>query len=182
MHRNPLLSLLRTYQNKYPEETETVQSFTRFIQEHTNCFDRTLSKGHITGSAWLIHPDHPKVLLTHHRKLNKWLQLGGHADGQSDVLSVALREAREESGLNHIIPLLSDIFDIDIHRIPENRREAAHHHYDIRFVLQAVGSEKVRISEESHDLSWVLIPSLHEITQEKSILRMRQKWHALNLK
>ena len=176
MHRNPLLSLITTYKAQHPEEMETIQRLTTFIQNNTHCFNRTLTVGHITGSAWLTHPDGSKVLLTHHRKLNKWLQLGGHADGQTDILSVAQREAVEESGLSNIVPLSHHIFDIDIHPIPANSREAAHDHYDIRFALQAIGSDHVRVSEESHDLSWVPITALHEITSEISILRMRRKW------
>jgi len=176
MHRKPLLSLLHSYQNKHPEEIETLVSFIRFVQDNTHCFDRTLSIGHVTGSAWLLNPDRSKILLTHHRKLNRWLQLGGHADGQSDVLSVATREASEESGLDHIVPLSKNIFDIDIHRIPENRKEAAHFHYDVRFALHAQSTEKFTVSAESHDLSWIPIHDLHEMTSEESILRMRRKW------
>ncbi len=176
MHRKALLSLLHTYQKKHPEELETLESFVRFVKDNTNCFKRNLSIGHITGSVWLVNPDHSKMLLTHHRKLKKWLQLGGHADGESNIHAVALREAYEESGLKSIFPLSEEIFDIDIHKIPENHKEAAHFHYDVRFALEAQGSEKVTVSLESHDLSWVPILRLHEINDETSILRMRQKW------
>jgi len=176
MYRKPLLSLLRIYQNKHPEEQETLQCFIRFVQDNRNCFERSLSMGHVTGSAWLVNIDHSKILLTHHRKLNKWLQLGGHADGESNIASVALREAYEESGLACIVPLSGEIFDIDIHHIPKNRKEAAHFHYDVRFALEVQGSENVTVSAESHDLSWVSILALHETSDETSILRMRQKW------
>lgn len=176
MHRQSLLSLLHIYQNKHPEETETLQPFVRFIQDNRDCFERSLSIGHLTGSAWLVGPDHSKVLLTHHKKLNKWLQLGGHADGESNILSVALREAYEESGLASIIPISEEIFDIDIHPIPANQKEATHYHYDVRFALQAQDCEEVTVSAESHDLSWVPILSLHDRSNETSMLRMRLKW------
>ncbi len=176
MHRTSLLSLLRLYQKKHPEEQEICLSFIRFVQDNANCFERSLAKGHVTGSAWLVNTDHSKILLTHHRKLNKWLQLGGHADGESDVCAVALREAYEESGLKSILPLSEEIFDIDIHRIPENSKEGAHFHYDVRFALEAQGSDKVIVSLESHDLSWISILALHEQSDETSVLRMRQKW------
>ncbi|MEC4677993.1 MAG: NUDIX hydrolase [Nitrospirota bacterium] len=176
MHRNALLSLLEVYKNKHPEETETLHSFMHFVQENVNCFERSLAKGHVTGSAWLVNRDHSKILLTHHRKLNKWLQLGGHADGESNIGAVALREAYEESGLKSIVPLSEEIFDIDIHRIPENPKEEAHFHYDVRFALEAQVCEKVTVSLESYDLSWISILGLHKQSDETSMLRMRQKW------
>lgn len=176
MHRKPLLSLLHIYQHKHPEEVETIRSFIQFVQDNTSCFERSFSIGHLTASSWLIHPDGSKTLLTHHRKLNKWLQLGGHADGENNLLSVALREAYEESGLERIIPISEEIFDIDIHHIPEHRKVSAHFHYDVRFALKAQGSEKVSVSVESHDLSWIAIHALQEKSDETSILRMRRKW------
>ncbi len=179
MHRNSLLSLIVRYQEKHPEESESILRLTTFIKAYIKCFDRTLPIGHLTGSAWLINADQSKVLLTHHRKLNRWLQLGGHADGEPDLLSVALREAFEESGLETIVPIKKEIFDIDIHLIPERKDEAAHHHYDVRFALQSVGSDLFKVSEESHDLSWILIAALEKKTDEVSILRMKEKWLAL---
>lgn len=176
MHRNALLSLLEVYKNKYPGEREILRSFIHFVRDNISCFERSLAKGHVTGSAWLVNRDHSKILLTHHRKLNKWLQLGGHADGESNIGAVALREAYEESGLKSIVPLSEEIFDIDIHRIPENPKEEAHFHYDVRFALEAQVCEKVTVSLESHDLSWTSILGLHEQSDETSILRMRQKW------
>lgn len=176
MHRNLLLSLITDYQQKYPEESETLSCLTTFIQKNSNCFDRALAIGHLTGSAWLINSDQTKVLLTHHRKLNRWLQLGGHADGEPDLLTVALQEAFEESGLEAIVPIKKEIFDIDIHLIPERKEEPAHRHYDIRFALQSLGSEVFQVSEESHDLSWIPIAALEKKTDEVSILRMKEKW------
>jgi len=116
------------------------------------------------------------VLLTHHRRMNKWVQLGGHTDGDSDVLAAALREAGEESGIEGIRPLSGDIFDIDVHRIPARGGEPAHYHYDIRFIATVTGSEDYTVSDESHDLAWVKIEKLTEYTTEDSMLRMRRKW------
>lgn len=88
-----------------------------------------------------------------HRKLKRWVQPGGHADGQCDTLSVALREAEEESGISGISPISEDIFDIDIHLIPARPGEEAHYHYDIRYLLRAP-HENVVISDESDALEW----------------------------
>ncbi len=181
MHRQTLLSLIQNYRKHYPAETETIDRLVSFIQANANCFDRQLASGHITGSAWLVNHTGAAVLFTHHRKLNRWLQLGGHADNCSDVLAVAMREAYEESGLKAIRPVSEEIFDIDIHLIPERKQEKAHYHYDIRFALQVVGSEKYQVSDESHALSWVPISDLALLTVEESMARMKQKWLAVQV-
>ena len=95
------------------------------------------------------------MLLTLHRKLKRWMQTGGHADGDPQPLRVAIREAEEESGIVGISPVSCDIFDIDIHLIPANpaKNEPAHYHYDIRYLLQAP-HENFIISEESDALGW----------------------------
>jgi 8-oxo-dGTP pyrophosphatase MutT (NUDIX family) len=115
------------------------------------------------------------VLLTHHRKLGRWLQLGGHADGDEDALRVALREAREESGLD-VAPVSSRLFDVDVHEIPARGPDPVHLHYDLRFAIRAIASEAFRVSDESHALRWVSIDRIRTLTEETSILRMAAKW------
>lgn len=176
MHRNQLLHLLAAYVAKYPSESECSNQFIDFINQYDTCFDRDLSVGHITGSAWIMNQAGTHTLLTHHKKLNKWLQLGGHADGESDILQVAKREADEESGLTRLAIEDGAIFDIDIHQIPARANEAQHLHYDIRFVFRATESEEFIVSEESHDLAWVEITRLKDYTTEQSMIRMAQKW------
>ena len=150
-----------------------------FISTTPDCFERSHREGHITGSAWLVNPDGDKVLLTLHRKLQRWMQTGGHADGDPEPLRVALREAAEESGIDGITPLHHGIFDIDIHRIPGNKAkgEPAHLHYDIRYLLLAP-HENFRISNESDALAWW---SRREIAQkaaelDASVLRMAERY------
>lgn len=178
MSRRALLSQLLNYREKFPEEAKTVERLREFITERENCFRRSHSEGHVTGSAWVVDKRASKVLLTHHRKLNRWLQLGGHADGETDILSVALREAQEESGLEGLRPFSTDIFDIDIHLIPERGAEEEHFHYDIRYALQCTGSEDFAVSGESHDLRWVEIEKVSEMTEEESMRRMVSKWRS----
>lgn len=178
MHRNNILQKLNDYELKHPDELETIERFREFISGETDCFKRSLEVGHITGSAWLVNGEKSHVLLTHHRKLNRWLQLGGHADGDSDVLNVATKEGQEESGINDIVVLDEEIFDIDVHLIPARGDVAEHYHYDIRFTFTVgtSGNDNYIVSEESHDLAWIKISEMSAFTNEESMLRMARKW------
>jgi 8-oxo-dGTP pyrophosphatase MutT (NUDIX family) len=133
----------------------------------------------MTASAWIVSHDHTSFLLTHHAKLDRWLQLGGHADGETDLAAVALREAREESGLDAFsfgstsgesLPL-----DLDVHLIPARGAEPAHLHHDVRYLLVAGAEQSLRISSESLDLRW--FPRAHAGVRlaDESLRRMARK-------
>lgn len=180
-HRQPLLNLIDRYSQLYPNEAATVSRIQDFVGEQALCFQRQLAMGHITGSAWLIDKAGQRVLLTHHRKLNIWVQLGGHADGEADVARVAMSEAEEESGLPDLRLVSPDIFDIDIHAIPARGDEAEHWHYDCRFLVQAAGDDAYVVSDESHDLAWVELADVAGLSNEASLLRMVAKTPAVNV-
>lgn len=148
-----------------------------FLRNDMNPFDRKNFTAHITGSAWVLSPDLQSALLTHHMILDKWLQCGGHADGEADILNVALREAQEESGIEAITPLSRAIFDIDVHPIPANlkRNEPDHFHYDIRYLFRAEHTD-FAVSAESKDLQWVPIARVFDLGLQDSIIRMANKW------
>jgi 8-oxo-dGTP pyrophosphatase MutT (NUDIX family) len=174
--RAPLLVLLDHYQAAAPEAGPTAQLFREFALTHADCLERTCALGHLTGSAWLVDGARRRALLTHHRKLNKWLQLGGHADGDGDLARVALREAEEESGLRGLI-VEPEIFDLDRHLIPARGSEPAHWHYDVRFVVHATGSEEFEVTHESHALAWREIAEVAvDASVDESVRRMAQKW------
>ncbi len=186
MHRQPLLKMLQLYASHYLDEATVVRRITSLVNRSSDCFERTCRPGHITGSAWVLSHDRTQCLLVHHRKLNRWLQPGGHADGQTDIEAVALREAQEESGLQHLDFQLNDgvlvPLDIDVHIIPARLEAAtktiledAHEHHDIRFLLLAADGQELVLSEESHDLRWFSREELLNITDEESVLRMQRK-------
>src|SRR5438445_11675292 len=131
----------------YPAEHLVVDLFTDFVRMQADAAERSLAIGHLTGSAWLVSADGARVLLTHHRKLDRWLQLGGHADGNTNLAHVALREAEEESGLRGLV-VEPEIFDLDRHEIPARGAEAAHWHYDVRHVVHATAGEDFVVGEE----------------------------------
>ena len=172
----PLVDLLHNYHPTAPEEISYKCDILTFIAAHPDCFERTLAIGHITASALLLNKDGSKVLMMHHAKLDKWVQLGGHCDGNPDVLAVAIKEAQEESGIMGIEPVDGTIFDIDIHLIPERNHEKAHNHYDIRFILQVVSDEDFLQNSESKALRWIPKDLAALPADQLSVVRMFKKW------
>jgi len=145
MHRQPLLSLLQQYNPTDPGERAMWLNTIAFVEQQPACFERSLATGHITGSAWIVASNatwanRQQVVLIHHRKLDRWFQPGGHADGNPDVAAVAMQEAQEETGLTQLRFVGQPgeppaIFDVDVHLIPARATEPAHFHYDIRFLI-----------------------------------------------
>src|SRR5690606_29295516 len=147
-----LAAALADYRRRHPDEGAAVDLFEALLADPGPVYERRRLAGHFTGSAWLASADGARVLLTHHRKLGRWLQLGGHADGDPDLARVALKEAEEESGLGDLV-VEPAIFDLDRHAIPARGDEPEHWHYDVRFVVRATGSEAFAVGEESLDLA-----------------------------
>ena len=180
MHRRPLLDLLERYEKRHPEEEGCIGRIRELVRNSEDCFDRRCLPGHITASTWIVSSDTHRFLLTHHRKLERWLQLGGHADGDSDVVAVALREAREESGLQDFEFWWEDErfptpIDVDVHGIPARPGEPAHEHHDIRFLLVAGPGQEVSISDESNALEWFRWDQLEQDFDEESLRRLGRK-------
>jgi 8-oxo-dGTP pyrophosphatase MutT (NUDIX family) len=166
---------LLEYASRYPGDAHVADCLS-FLANASHPFDREHESGHFTGSGWLVDASGKRVLLTHHRKLNRWLQLGGHADGDHDLAAVALREAGEESGLSGLT-VEHVIFDVDRHWIPERPNESGHWHYDVRYVVRAGVHDSFAVSNESLDLAWVSIETLATASDtDESLRRMAQKW------
>ncbi|MES2691927.1 MAG: NUDIX hydrolase [Verrucomicrobiota bacterium] len=169
MLRRHAAQALETHEAEMTAETQ------RFVAAHEDCLLRSCVPGHLTGSAWVVSPDRTQTLLTHHLKLDKWLQLGGHADGDGNLLAVALREAGEESGLANVRAVTPEIFDVDRHWIPARKTDPGHYHYDLRFLIEADPHEPLAISSESKDLAWVEIERVTALNPEESMARMVRK-------
>jgi len=173
--RQALCTLIAEYSDRFPEEAQTCKRLRQFVESHADCFSRTYAPGHVTSSAWLFDTGGKRVLLTHHKKLDIWVQLGGHMEGEASVLESALREAREESGIEGISVRSDLLFDIDIHEIPARRDEPTHLHYDCRFALQTESTDEFVLTEESHELRWVPVAEVAALTDEESVVRMVRK-------
>ncbi len=164
-------------------ENRRSEQFLDFIAANPLAAERDHLPGHLTGSALICSPDFTQVLLTHHRKLNLWLQLGGHADGEWDVGNVALREVAEESGLTRFQPVqfrhqgaaLFVPYDLDCHEIPPYGNSPGHLHFDVRYIVVAEPSSEIKVSEESHDVRWFSLEEARTLTEESSMHRQFDK-------
>ena len=166
---------LLDYARRWPQEDD-VRLFLELLDDAQDPFERARLAGHFTASCWLVDREGTRVLLTHHRKLERWLQLGGHADGDRELSRVALREAEEESGLPRLT-VDPQMFDVDRHWIPERGDVPGHWHYDARYVVHAGEDERYVVSEESHDLAWRSIDEvLADPHSDASMVRMARKW------
>lgn len=184
MHRYHLLQMLEAYLALYPQEQAVVAQVIDLVTQHADCFERTCRPGHITGAAWVMSADHQRAALVHHRKLDRWLQPGGHADGDGDVATVAWREATEETGLARLVMIDTGgtlvPLDVDVHEIPARYNAAgemiddAHQHHDIRFLF-VTSDETLAVSAESHDVRWFDAAELRQLTSEESVLRLMEK-------
>jgi 8-oxo-dGTP pyrophosphatase MutT (NUDIX family) len=172
--REGLKLALEAYASSFAEEQKFRISFLELLS-HPRAYFRDHLPGHMTGSAWVVDSARENALLVHHVKLDRWLQPGGHADGDEDIVSVARKEAEEETGLKKLL-LANPLFDIDIHSIPERKDFPRHDHYDIRCLFIADPAEKIRLSAESNDIAWVKLSEIPtKVGNNDSIIRMIRK-------
>lgn len=171
-----LAAELSAYARRWPDEAGVAAEFATLLGDGGDPFVRERLAGHFTASCWLVDRTGMRVLLTHHRKLQRWLQLGGHADGDRDLPRVALREAQEESGLQGL-RVERGVFDIDRHWIPERADVAGHWHYDARYVVHGGADEDYVVGDESLDLAWRDIAGIAaDEHDDPSLRRMARKW------
>jgi 8-oxo-dGTP pyrophosphatase MutT (NUDIX family) len=148
-----------------------------FLASDGDPIARENAVGHVTASALAVHCQTRTTLLTHHAKLEKWFQLGGHVDPDDEtVLGAALREATEESGLAGLTPWDEAVFDVDVHAIPFHRarNEPGHLHFDVRFLVVAP-NRAIAISDESIDLRWFSLDEAAAAASDDSLGRMIRK-------
>lgn len=172
--QHQLIELLRLHIPFDDMEAEHRRRTSEFVSNNVSCASRDTLSGHVTASAWILSSDRTSALLTHHRKLGRWLQLGGHVEADHSIQDAATREAREESGIDNLHLLDRKLFDIDVHLIPARKTEPEHFHYDFRFIFQSM-TDLFSVSDESHGLAWVRLSEIKGPDSDASIVRMARK-------
>lgn len=176
-----LLDHLNLYVRFEDDEKDMRDRMIEFVKTDPHCFENTNPHGHITASAWIYDSETQSVGLVHHKKLDKWLQTGGHSDGNTDTATQALREAQEEFGHEGLVLSSEYIFDIDVHLVPADLKRGVppHLHYDVRFLIYGNSSIPPHVSEESHDALWVPLSEVANYNNERTVMRMVEKTYQL---
>lgn len=143
-----------------------------FIKKNANVLFRNNEIAHITSSGFIVNKSRNKTLMIHHNIYNSWGWTGGHADGNSDLIKVALKEAQEETGIKHVKPIINDICSIDIlpvnAHIKRGKYVASHLHLSIAYLLEADENEKLVIKiDENSDVKWIDIDKIFEVSNEE---------------
>ncbi len=164
--------ILSAFRPANEEQSATRERMLAFIDEHpADAHRRTCIPGHLTASALAIDARGERALLTHHRKLGRWLQLGGHCDGDANLPNVALREAIEESGIEDLAIDPTPV-DLDVHWIPPHKNDPGHWHLDTRFLIHAPPDARELISDESFALRWWSPAELAALETDDSVRRL----------
>lgn len=172
--RDELEAALATYA-ELQQGCPVASEIARFVRTEERWWDRRNTGGHVTASAWIVDPSEGATLLVHHRKLNRWLQPGGHLEDDTSIHGAALREAQEETGLTDLRWRTTAIFDVDIHLIPARPDFPAHRHLDIRFAFEASHRAPLHLSTESYRVAWWPLTGLTGATTDASVFRLAQR-------
>jgi 8-oxo-dGTP pyrophosphatase MutT (NUDIX family) len=181
--RDALADALRRHAPADEEEGRDRDRILEFVLRHERPFDRAIPEGHLTGSAITVSADGARVLLLHHRKLDRWLQPGGHGDpGETTGEEVALREAFEESGIEGLSlhPAAPRPLDVDVHDIPARASEPAHEHLDLRYLVVAPqGAAVAPDFAELHEIRWVPWDEVDALGPDHGLRRALAKARAM---
>ena len=178
MDRAALLDALSRYAAADVREEDSVARIRRFVGESADPFSRATPEGHVTGSAVVARPDGAAFLLILHRRLSRWLQPGGHTEAEdASVFDAALREAREETGIAEFdAPLGREILDVDVHPIPARGAEAAHSHFDVRYLVTTDRPFDLAACEDpSRPMRWASLEEAISLGVDASLERALRK-------
>jgi len=170
-----LLAYLERYRPADALEAQHREALVELVANAPGAFDRAhFAPGHVTASCFIVAGD--SLLLHHHRRLDRWLQMGGHVELDEDPKEAALREGSEESGLHDLALAVDDIFDLDVHLIPAAKGEPEHRHFDVRYIARTASPGAVVIDRaESSDVAWVPLDRAEALMNEAASARVIQK-------
>lgn len=156
-----------------PDAERHRRAILEFVDEHDDALHRSCLEGHLTGSALVVDATAEHVLLLFHAKLQRWLQPGGHCDGDANLAAVALREATEETGMAglRVDPVA---VDVDVHEV-DPPKEGPHLHLDVRFLVVAPPGARPRGNHESEAIRWVPPTELEHFDVDPGTIRMTRQ-------
>ena len=154
-----LAAQIRAFRPWNQQEERDRMELLRRLTSGEELYTRNNASAHLTASAWVVSPDRRQVLMAYHNLYGSWAWLGGHADGERDLLAVALREVREESGLSNLRPVTSDIYSLEILPVSGHEKKGlyipSHLHLNVTYLLEADPTEPVRQKpDENSAVGW----------------------------
>ncbi len=169
---------LRAYRPYNIQEEKDKETILSFLERYDDAYERSNELAHMTASAWVVNPDKTKVLMAYHRIYDSWAWLGGHCDGNKDCLAVAIREVREEAGVENVVPLSEDIFSLEVLSVDSHYKRGeyvpTHLHLNVTYLLQADEKEDLHIKEdENSNVSWFGL--------DEAIERSNEEWFKQNI-
>ena len=181
---NTLMAALEQYVPFNEAEAHEKRVFLSFLCQNPNALLRENEIGHVTTSAWVVNRERTKVLMIYHNIYDSWAWMGGHADGEDNLVQVARREVAEESGLEHIRPLWDGIYGINILPVASHMKRgsyvSAHLHFDVEYLFEADEAEPIRVKpDENSGVMWV---PMDEIDTQVREMMMKPVYHLLNEK
>jgi 8-oxo-dGTP pyrophosphatase MutT (NUDIX family) len=181
-----LLSQLQTFEPDDALEAAHRRAMVNLLTDSPGAFERAhFGPGHFTASCFIVD-DAGRLLLHHHRRLDRWLQMGGHIEEGEAPDIAALREGREESGLEDLSLAWPGIFDLDVHGIPAGKGEPGHSHFDVRYLARTASPSAIRIDPgESRELAWVPLDRaaelMHGQESHRVIRKIERLWGARSI-
>ena len=173
MNSQELAEQIKNYIPFNEQEERDKVLILQWLKENENAFSRKNTVAHMTASAWVVNKDRTKVLLVYHNIYNSWSWLGGHADGEKDLLKVAVREVKEEAGVQNVHPVSEEIFSLESLTVDGHVKNgsyiSSHLHFNVTYLLEADSEESVSIKpDENSGVSW--------FTPEEALKRSTEPW------
>lgn len=176
--REKLINDIEAYCPVNEQEAADKQILLKALKSQDDIFLRSNLEAHFTASAWVVNRSGDKVLMVYHKIYDSWSWLGGHADGETDLLSVAIREVQEESGLKTVYPVTQDIYSLEALTVDGHFKKgkyvSSHIHLNVTYLLQADDSEPLCIKEdENSGVAW--------FTPQEALARSTEPWFVANI-
>ena len=173
MNRQKLTEQIKRYKPDNEQEEKDKTLILEWIRNNDNAFLRENTVAHVTASAWVVNKDRSRVLMVYHNIYDSWSWLGGHADGETDLLSVAIRELQEESGICHVRPVSEEIFSVESLTVDGHVKRgeyvSSHLHLNVTYLLEASDEESLSIKkDENSGVAW--------FTPEKAVEASTEPW------
>lgn len=178
MNRLGLIHQIKKYKTFNEQEEKDKYLFLEWIMDHEDAFSRENKIAHITASGWVVNKDRSKVLMVYHNIYDSWSWIGGHADGETDLLATAIREVREETGVKNVCPVTEEIFSIEILTVDGHTKNgnyvSSHLHLNVTYLLEADSGETVSIkADENSGVAW--------FTPEEALKKSTEPWFVENI-